>query len=323
MRTRYLIVLLAVFAGCGDTITNNYWGTDASSDSMPNLAPTDIKVLDGEELNLGRTEDVPSLNFVAPNVAPNGLVGPGQPVRLLDVLGSSQQARQITFTLSAYLKAFDNAGIGTAGPIVARIEFGSGGAASHFIEFDVPMGAPTFVDPASTVGAQTDEGEGGVILTLPGSSFRIIVSNDGADLPRNVLGDPVVDELVAPPVPSLQLAENASLVVVRAHASYNARPSGQKLFPHRFLTLTRGAAALANGMEFRIPPFAKRVRIVRNVGFAVTLTWILVQTNIGGIDTVVIPAGVVSPEIEIPTGAGSFIITTDSPDTWGDFSLEA
>lgn len=313
---RILLLSLAVFAGCGDTL--NYYGClpdgGAVSSTMPDLSVPVTEVLDNEELNIGRTDNIPSLNFVAPNVAPNGEVGFGQEVRLLDVQGSSQRGRQITLALSAFLKAFDNAGIGTAGPVVARIEFGSG-AVSHWLEVDVPMGAPTFVDPASPVGAQTDEGLGGVILTVPGSSIRVIVRNDGAALPEDVLGDPVPG--------SLQMAENASLVTVQVHASYDTRPSLQRAAPRRSMTLTRGAAGLAGGVEFRIPPFARTMRIVRGTAFAVTINdFVPVQTNVGGIDSIVIPAGVPSPEIEVPAGAGSFVITTNAQDVWAEFTIE-
>jgi hypothetical protein len=135
-------------------------------------------LLDQSEGHLGNQLDV-----IVPR--PVDDPGPGTPTRVLNLEGDSRFGKTLTVAIAAFIRqpVLD---VFWGGPIVARIEFGSGGVSSY-VEVDVPYGGIP-VQNTPTPGA-----ENGVIISLPASAIRVIVRNDGGLIPVDGSGTPKGD----------------------------------------------------------------------------------------------------------------------------------
>jgi hypothetical protein len=280
-----------------------------------------LDVLDQEELNLGQSMSIDSQNFVptytdaagatVPFHASNA-VGPGELKRILEFAGASKKSKMITLALNGFSELIAG-DLVLAGPIVAEVEFGSGSAISR-IELNVPVNYQTKTTSNNPIT------QNGVILSLPGSSFRVRVRNDAADYPRDLSGNAV-------PGSSQIGLGSASRIKVSCHASYNSRPghdsSGGAV--RRFLPLVIAGQLNGNNTVFTIPPFSRSVKFVRNKFTTnnLSVTFGYTETD-GGPGPFTIPSGIESPQFSIPTGAGYFRLTsTELSDTiYADFSVQ-
>lgn len=292
-------------------------------------------ILDNDELNLGQASDVDSINFIPEHpsgttspittipAAKNTAIGPGKDTRILQFAGSSKKSKFITFALSAFAKQAigedSEFGVPGSGPIVATIEFGSGSGLS-FIEVDVPLGIPSSLTELNNPRTQS-----GVILSLPGSSFRVAVRNDAAQICRDFFG---VATNTADSAHTFSFGA-ASRVQVNCHTSYMPRPGLEIIggaVRRRIPLIMNEIGMTLSGTIFRIPPFAKSVRFQRSALNAIALDVVFFPSDsIGvGVDEIVIPAGIQSPQIPIPTGCCTFQITSSFRGTvYADFSIQA
>ncbi len=263
-----------------------------------------------EELNLGNS--LPVSTLTPPGAPPADFRrGKGDPVRILDVVGSSQRSRIMTIAMSSFLKQSDAGILGLGGPIVGIIEFGNGGAFTR-LEVDVPFGSASNI-----LGPNRQPNlEDGIILSVPGSSFRVSARNDGNATPEDIN--------------SFEQNGTAFLSVsntmqVKAWISYEPRSSiyaVRRLFP----VFAAAPAAILGPVQYNIPAFARQVRFLRLPQTA-PIDFIFVASQGLGqiIDSGTVPAGVSSPVFEVPSQANSVLIDSGGiavSRVWADYYLQ-
>lgn len=320
MKNVLAFLVLAVLGGC-ENITNYYgYNSDGgAADAMPILSPDNVPVLGGEELNIGNTQDIPSLNFSEDS---SGIVtatdeqGPGVPKLVLMSGGSSQLGRMITISVGARFAGKAQPANRT-GPIIGTLEFGSGGVL-HDVDFDIPEGGLEF----DVVNDIVTPIRGGVVLSFPASAFKLFARNDGAAFAIDVNGDEV-GNFTWGGEPGLS-NNIATLMRVDAFAAYSTRAS---IGPVRLtVPFARDTAGIAvSPRTYHIPAYAKRLIIRRDpVATPVTVTFSArSQTLI--YDVFTIPGGVNSPSLEIPQQADVVTIDTGAATVksmYGDFEIQ-
>jgi hypothetical protein len=275
--------------------------------------PLRRNILDNEEARIGNTygngttpDTIPGTYKPDP-LLPSPTTGdPGTSERILDVHGDSCRGQMITLALSATLYSpGPNKG---GGPVVAKIEFGSGNA-RQTIEVDVPYGAPTFA--AQDSNAQ--EENSGIILSLPGSRIIVDMRNDGNsfayDASENAVGN-------------LPISNSPQAgFIVSAFAAYGTRSSIGKV--KRLLPLVSNTVpgiVLAN--NYPIPQLAKSVRILRNP--MVPLQYRLINYAGLSFEVGVIPGFLPSPVIDLPAQTNGLLISSLAGvyTAFADFELE-
>lgn len=258
-------------------------------------------LLDQDEGNLGN--QFGGTNIEVPGLLPVavGSSGPGEEKRILDFLGSSKYGALVTLAISAYYKPTSSNVFG--GPVVARIEFGTGGAWTE-LEVDVPFGA------APSGLTKHPDLENGVLVSLPASSVRVMARNDGGVIPTNFISSPIgdirLDRLVDGQVPNP--------VIVKAFIVKGTRSSFGRT--GRFFPLASFAVATAiAGARYVIPAFAKNVRFLRTPIAAPVDYAFRNGFNGAVIDSGTVAAGVTSQLIPVPSQANTVEISIGGPGT--------
>lgn len=259
------------------------------------------RLLDNGELNLGRLVEVP----------PGELEFPGTPVRVLDLRSDSNLAQYATISFSV-LPVVENADVTSddpnrAGPLFGIIEFGNGSGFSR-VEVDIQRSASPYNGGSSGFGLTYNIGDprtyfsppGGISISVPASSLRVFVRNDGNLRPcpnSKILNEPTV------------AGQNSPTAKVMAHISYGLRGIYEGATRTVWLIKDGTVSTLANpGFFSAIPPFARTLVIHRNPTATMGISYQLeVSQKAAGGNLVyqqeVIPAGTVSPVIQIPHGA--------------------
>jgi hypothetical protein len=310
------LLSLAVFAGCGDT-HNHASLFDGATSSMPDLSTPVLDVLDqGEELNIGNSQDIPSANYSEDSTGTpvsTGIQGQGVPKLVLMADGSSQLGKIITISTGA--RQLKSLPLNRAAPVVGILEFGSGGVL-HRVEFDIPQGGLVFD------GEIVEQIQGGTVISFPASAFKLFARNDSVAFALNSDDSPIGNLTWGAIVG--QTNDLVSLMKVEAFAAYNPRPSlGQVRLTVPFVR--QSAPGIPLSFTYRIPQYAKRMILRRNpLGVAVQISFLARSQNLV-YDIFTIPAGVNSPIFDIPQQADVVFVDTlgaNIQDCFGDFEIQ-
>lgn len=264
------------------------------------------RLLDNEELNLGHSIDVPP---AAPFDPANPLPTIGVPQRALDLRSDSNLAQFSTITFSilpivnglpmgANIAADDEF---NPGPFLGIVEFGNGSGFST-VEIDIPVGnysGNSRVSPNWFLGDVVPIG--GTSVSVPGSSVRAFVRNDGNYVPGS-------EQDNENPVGTNQTAK------VMAHISYGIRPTASKNTRTYWLAVSDTLAGIgANVITLGIPPFARSFKVVRSLDSGLNmppLSILIRSPNSGAMDGPIhVLVDVDCPEISLPNCARSITIT--------------
>jgi hypothetical protein len=254
------------------------------------------------------------------NILPSNIVDSaspesfGQPVRVLEIAGEDALGEMICVSIQqeSLINIGNSSNLIVEGPLVGIVEFGAGAGLSNF-EFDIP--APVIFpgkvqQDANSKDLFISRKNNGVLLTLPASSMRVFVRNDGSapyliDLstsPTSINRFYVI--AAGPHTPNL----NPQPAIVRVHATYGRRPFQSSLtrsYPicHSDNGGPTGGFTPGTVMFIGIPAYAKRVLFPRSPLTTTTLQVVTFQGQItgGGATTnastgnFTIPAGSLGP----------------------------
>lgn len=240
--------------------------------------------------NLLTVRSLPVLNNGAVAIA--SLLPNPQPDRILVLDGLSSEGQMVTIGMAA---AADPANTTVnVGPITGIIEFGNGATFSR-VEFDVPTGGFAFVNNMVLPR------DSGVFVTVPGGTIRVYARNDANQAYPTVAGGHV-----GPAAGPLVAGDPDQLAIVKAFVTYY-----QKAGPQNRVTKTVyfGGGNFSTGTTYAIVPFAKRLRVLRDVltNFATyRVTFLGGGANILGAYT--FPFGSPPDFVDIPTICDRFVI---------------
>lgn len=283
---------------------------------------TKQRLLDDAENNIGNA------NFSLPDQAPTIIVLQNPP-RILPLDGLSTKGQMVTiamtnsfvansdlpppFNLSPNDSCF-------GGPIVGILEFGNGAQVTR-VEIDVPMGRVDFT------GAQPQDG--GSSISLPSGTLRVYARNDGNLIPTTVRN--IQSGAVATPTAGASFSVTLPMALgggrptlVKAMVTYFTRATITA--PSRTVNIWNGglnnlgAATSATFSSlfdtlFTIPPFAKKVRLLRRNSIAPTMPSVTIfffdpKNPTAIVDSATVAAGDTSPFFEVPGNANWFGVTT-------------
>jgi hypothetical protein len=271
------------------------------------------RLLDNGELNLGRLVEVP----------PGEREFTGPLVRILDLRSDSNLAQYATISFTV-LPVVENADVNAddpnrAGPLLGIIEFGNGSGFSR-VEVDIQRSASPYNGGSNAFGLAYNIDDprnyfsppGGVSISVPASSLRVFARNDGNLRPcpnSYILNEPSVAGKISP------------TAKVMAHIAYGLRGIYEGATRTVWL-IKNGTVSNANTAGFfsAIPPFARTLVIHRSptATMGIFYQFQVSQKAFGGslfYQEEVIPAGTVSPVIQVPHGATSISVKNLGPNT--------
>lgn len=188
-------------------------------------------------------------------------------------------------------------GTGGTGPLVGRLQWGSGRSAMFAMEFDIPM--PGAIGAAFDATNTSQQPTGGILLAVPANALDLAVRNDANMRPR------AADTAVGNPDLGISTA-SANL----GTGSRNSSPLTRTVFGA--YNPAAGLAAL-DFCTIAIPPFSRTFNVFRTstggvaaVACTVEVLDVRGQTLIGPI---AVAAGAASPEFPVPVSAGMVRIT--------------
>lgn len=206
------------------------------------------RLLDDGDQNIGNAEIVTPQGLPASGAA--HIVPNLNPPRILamDALSPTAQMVTLTFTAAVAQPASGGSSPSNVGPITGIVEFGNGSQFTR-LEVDIPVG------PYDYVATPSQPRDGGVTLTVPAGTLRAFGRHDGHYVTPSING---IAAGTTPP--TLQTVP----VLVKAFATYFTRFATKA--PTKTLYLGAGStAAIPGGVgSYSIPPFAKRMRILRD-----------------------------------------------------------
>jgi hypothetical protein len=216
------------------------------------------RLLDNVDQNIGNKAVV----FPQPFNNVNGVVGAQtipllDPPRILSLNSKSPTSQMVTVVLGGTLFIPPDVPppqFVDAGPITAIVEFGNGSTIDR-VEIDVPVGPFDF---NSTPRQPTS---GGVAISVPAGTLRVYARHDGTYV------TPRVSQSSAGTTPPGGTVRLCNPVEVLAFVTYFTRPG--TLSPRKTLYLGTAGPFVVAGVTltddiFSIPPFAKRVRVLRD-----------------------------------------------------------
>lgn len=243
-------------------------------------------------------------------------------MRILDLRSDSNLAQYATISFSV-LPTVENADVNTdapnrAGPLLGIIEFGNGSGFSR-VEVDIQRSASPYNGGSNAFGLSYNIGDprtyfsppGGVSISVPASSLRVFARNDGNLRPcpnSRLLNEPIVAATISP------------TAKVMAHVAYGLRGIYEGATRTVWLIKTGTVAVSPAGFFSAIPPFARTLVIHRNptATMGISYQFVVSQNATGGnlvYQQETIPAGTVSPVIQIPHGATSITVNNLGPNT--------
>lgn len=239
------------------------------------------------------------------------------PTRLLalDALSPTGQMVSVSMTnrfITDPPPAFGGSSMG--GPIIGIVEFGNGSVATR-VEMDVPLGRVDFT------GAEAQDGV--TAMSVPAGTLRVYARNDGNLIPSTIFGQPqgiaqgvavsnnIANYAVTAGDPSI-----ARSTLVKAHTAYFTRPAATR-GPSRTVWVYVGNGVVVGapvpfitaGVDvfgaMTIPPFSKKVRIIRIPEAAdLTLSFFAPTLNTAlPFETHTIVGGAPSQTIDVPSQA--------------------
>lgn len=238
--------------------------------------------------NVGNVFQIPVSNVVDSA----SLQSFGQPVRVLEVTGEDHLGEMICVSIQqeSLLNIGNDRNLVVEGPLVGIVEFGAGAGLSNF-EFDIP--APVIFPGQVIQGVESTDmfvsrKNNGVLLTLPASSLRVFIRNDGAA--------PYLIDLATTPLSMNRyyvindLGEanlEAQPAIVRVHATYGRRPFQSNLtrsYPVCHQDNGGPTASIPPNTTFfiGIPAYAKRVFFPRSPLTVTSLQVTIFQGQITG-----------------------------------------
>lgn len=257
--------------------------------------------------NLGNEFDIPPAEDGS-----SGQAAFGNPVRMLNVLSKNlknEDPRPLTITIQQDATIVSGAGpsqgsVLIPGPIVGIIEFGAGSGRASF-EFDIP--APVAGPGTTFTAIPPNLMNNGVVLTLPGSSFRVFARND-ANLRflLNAATGPRIGVTSAP-------------AKVRTHCAYGSGNLKTRL--QRTYYLAGGIAGASppdlplppgGAVRVGIPPFSQRVRFIRSSNVPMSVIFETAQASLFATFLYVVPVGDDNFSLEVKPQFTNMVVTNAS-----------
>lgn len=253
-------------------------------------------------LNFAPTE-LGSIKKLPPAQGAAGSLLRAQEVKAVEVTFDDGIARMITCCLNN--RSVQASGSGPAintGPIVGVVEFGVGGAFSR-IEFNLPLAYTWAQNGDIIAGSGSQQGNSGVILTVPASSVRVMARNESR----------------LPPIFGSGTIGPSSLTLNGEFEAFIAQGTGDKQcgsLERCIIVVSANSDPLpVNGAAaFGIPRYAKAVRFFREPLATTALLVDLIGDLTGcAINNIPVAAGAIG-YIEIPPTYSVIQVTNNGPD---------